>query len=173
MKQGTNITSETAPLFTTRDTCIGLAACMGIGLLTSIMLSAIILVLAATSSVQANDATITETLLDNERLMIPSRYSPEDVISQNCDARIGELRNITVGDKLSFLNEAENRQYFRVTGIQAVEAKPEVMPVVDDTSMLTIVTCYTAGHSESISYLIMIQELDLAAAGAVRELPRI
>lgn len=155
----TQVITETTPLFTTRDTCVGLAACMGIGLLTSITLSIIILILAATSSVQAND---NNTENDSKSTIISSMYSPEDVITQSCDTHVGQLRNITVGDELSFLNEANHRQFFRVTGIQAVDSKPEVMPVVDDASMLTLVTCYPGNMTaanKAETYLIMIQEL--------------
>lgn len=151
---------ESTPLFTTRDTCVGLAACMGIGLLTSVALSLIILAISASSNVQASDDT--NKLLTN-KLIISTLYSPEAVISNNCDTRAGTLKNITVGDKLSFLNEANQKQYFRITGIQVVDAKPEILPVVDDTSMLTLVTCYTNNKpnlQKSVSYLVMIEELN-------------
>ena len=42
------------PLFTARDTCIGLAACLGVGLLASLALSAIILLLSANAQAQDN-----------------------------------------------------------------------------------------------------------------------
>ena len=164
MKQDNNtqVITETAPLFTTRDTCVGLAACMGIGLLTSITLSIIILVLSASSSVQANDLSSEDS---SKSTVISPLYSPEEVISQNCDTHVGQLKNITVGDELSFMNEANRQQFFRVTGIQAVDSKPDVMPVVDDTSMLTLITCYPVNMTrtnKAETYLIMIQELTLS-----------
>ncbi len=162
MKQAThsNMTkadSEYQPLFTARDTCVGLAACMGIGLLTSLALSAIILVLSA--SAQAED-TASASIIKVNKTIYTALYSPEEVISQNCDAHNGQLRNITIGDEMVFRNEANHPLHFRVTGIQAVDEKPSIMPIVDESSMLTIITCYPANNvNVSASYLVMIEEL--------------
>lgn len=153
------------PLFTTRDTCVGLAACMGIGLVTSIMLSVIILVLSASSSSQAEANSATANKESNA--YIKARFSPEGVISQHCDTRHGQLRNIAIGDKMVYLNEVNQEQIFRVTGIQKVDSKPAVLPVVDESSMLSLVTCYLTNSSDanaSISYLVMIQEVSIKEA---------
>lgn len=160
----TNITkteSEYQPLFTTRDTCVGLAACMGVGLLTSLALSAIILVLSASAQAEDTASVIkANTPTEVNKTTHTALYSPEEVISQNCDTHNGELRNITVGDEMVFRNEGNHQLHFRVTGIQAVNEKPSVMPVVDDSSMLTIITCYPANNANiSASYLVMIEEL--------------
>ena len=162
MKQATHTNTTKAdaeyqPLFTARDTCVGLAACMGIGLLTSLTLSAIILVLSA--SAQAEDTASTSIIEVNETTYT-ALYSPEEVISQNCDARNGQLGNITIGDEMVFHDEGNQPLHFRVTGIQAVSEKPLIMPVVDESSMLTHITCYPADNANvSASYLVMIEEI--------------
>lgn len=166
MKQATHTNTTKAdaeyqPLFTARDTCVGLAACMGIGLLTSLTLSAIILVLSASAQAEDTASTSTSTsIIEVNETTYTALYSPEEVLSQNCDARNGQLGNITIGDEMVFHDEGNQPLHFRVTGIQAVSEKPLIMPVVDESSMLTHITCYPADNANvSASYLVMIEEI--------------
>jgi len=161
------VDNNSQPLFTARDTCIGLAACLGVGLLASLMLSAIILLLSANA--QAEDSTPTYfeniSIVNSENannLNIIDYSTPETVISQKCDASAGQLKNINIGDKLAFQNEGNIQQFFRITSIQIVEELPEVMPIVDESSLLTMITCYSSDSAKlnsAISYLVMIQEI--------------
>ncbi|NOX43730.1 MAG: hypothetical protein GXP19_08385 [Gammaproteobacteria bacterium] len=175
--------SNSQPLFTARDTCIGLAACLGVGLLASLMLSAIILLLSANAQAEESTPTYFENIssentyfenmsivnsssdLNSENannLTIIGYSTPETVIGQKCDASAGQLKNINIGDKLAVQNEGNIQQFFRITGIQIVEELPEVMPVVDESSLLTMITCYSSDNAKlnsAISYLVMIQEI--------------
>lgn len=155
------------PLFTARDTCVGLAACLGVGLLTSLALSIIILFLSANA--QAQDKLTASFVKSSSHLSSETNSlniidfsTPESIISQKCDADDGQLRNINIGDELTSQNEGSMQQLFRITGIQIVDEQPEVMPVVDESSMLTMITCYPANHAKkelTVSYLVMIQEI--------------
>lgn len=156
------------PLFTVRDTCIGLAACLGVGLLASLALSAIILLLSAnaqaegTMPVYPQHDSINLSVEKKDKPNIIGYSTPETIISQKCDTHVGQLKNINIGDKLVFQNEGNIQQLFRITGIQVVEEPPKILPVVEQSSMLTMITCYPADMKKSdlaVSYLILIQEI--------------
>ncbi len=156
------------PLFTARDTCIGLAACLGVGLLASLALSAIILLLSANAQAQDNISiypqhnSVNLSLEKTDKPNIIDYSTPETIISQKCDTHVGQLKNINIGDKLVFQNEGNIQQLFRITGIQVIEEQPKILPVIEQSSMLTMITCYPADTEKSdlaVSYLVIIQEI--------------
>jgi len=164
------INQQIAPLFTARDTVIGLVACLGVGIIASLALSAIILLLSANAQADGNLASSvtvsiskkTMTRTTTNRPNIIDYSTPESLISQKCDAQDGQLKNISIGDNLVFQNEGSIKQLFRITGIQVIEETPEFLPVIDSASMLTIITCYPTAAEKSdlaISYLVMIEDI--------------
>ncbi len=174
-----NQVDDCPPLFTVRDTFIGLAACLAVGLLASVTLSAIILLLSASAQAEDNMPVYSEQAvylednttgsgldlvsLDNtDKPNIIDYSTPETMISQKCDAHAGQLKNINIGDKLVFQNEGNIQQLFRITGIQVIEEQPKILPVVEQSSMLTMITCYPIDIKKldlAVSYLVMIQEI--------------